>query len=109
MAGISRFIARTAAKGLMQSLHDIWIDDMTPIERRRAFEDMFPSAMGFWAEHCTWTGKRLQRPTGRRFRPSTKSRTRSPMSRRRRTSRIARNPRPHDAPRIQPSRAGKAG
>jgi len=63
IAGISRFIARTAAKGLMQSLDDIWAADLRPLEGRRAFEDMFPAAMGFWAEHCTWTGKRMQRPT----------------------------------------------
>ena len=62
IAGISRFIKRVAAKGLIQTLDDVWAVDLPPIERRRAFEEMFPSAMGFWATHCTWTGKRMKNP-----------------------------------------------
>lgn len=61
MAGAARFVARVAAKGLMQTFEEIWARDRSPIESRRAFEDLFPSAMGFWATHCTWTGKKMQR------------------------------------------------
>ncbi len=61
-AGAARFLTRTARKGLTATLEAIWREDRSPLERRRAFEGLFPSAMGFWAEHCTWTGKRLPSP-----------------------------------------------
>ena len=61
-AGAARFLARTSRAGLAGTLDALWRDDCTPIARRRAFEALFPSAMGFWAEHCTWTGKRLASP-----------------------------------------------
>jgi len=61
LAGATRFIARTAAKGLAESLDAIWETDLSPTARRRAFESLFPGAMGFWADHCTWMGKALDR------------------------------------------------
>jgi len=61
-AGAARFLARTSRAGLAGTLDALWREDYTPVARRRAFEALFPSAMGFWAEHCTWTGKRLASP-----------------------------------------------
>lgn len=63
LAGAARFIARTARDGLVGSLERIWnVAGPSPVERRRAFEDLFPTPMGFWAYHCAWTGKKLARP-----------------------------------------------
>lgn len=62
MAGAARFIARTARDGLTETLERIWLEDLKPLARRRRFEELFPSAMGFWAAHCTWGGKTLTRP-----------------------------------------------
>jgi len=62
LAGAVRFLARTSGEGLAGALERVWAQDTTPIKRRRALEALFPSAMGFWAEHCTWTGRELKRP-----------------------------------------------
>lgn len=62
MAGAAGFLARTSKRGLHETLRDIWKQDLKPIKRRRAFEDLFPTAMGFWATHCTWTGQAMQKP-----------------------------------------------
>ena len=62
LAGAARLVARTAQHGLMDTLEDIWREDLKPVARRRRFEELFPKAMGFWASHCTWTGKRLTKP-----------------------------------------------
>lgn len=61
MAGAAGFLARSSKVGLADTLHTLWKKDLRPIDRRRAFEDLFPSAMGFWATHCTWTGKALEK------------------------------------------------
>lgn len=63
MAGAARFISRTSKKGLATLLDEIWNADAKPLARRRMFEDLFPRPMGFWADHCTWTGKQLAKPT----------------------------------------------
>lgn len=63
LAGAARFIARTAQHGLVDTLEDIWREDLAPLARRRRFEELFPTALGFWASHCTWTGKRLAKAT----------------------------------------------
>lgn len=63
LAGAARFLARTAATGLVETLEDIWAQDLTPIERRREFESLFPKPMGFWSTHCTWAGKQMARPS----------------------------------------------
>ena len=62
LAGAARFLRRTAAEGLTNALESVWQQDLTPLGRRRVLEDFFPKAMGFWAAHCTWTGKRLKTP-----------------------------------------------
>ena len=62
LAGAARFLGRTAKPGLSAALEAIWEDDVKPVERRRAFDGLFPSPLGFWAERCTWTGKRMARP-----------------------------------------------
>ena len=62
LSGAARFFARTAQAGLATCLRHIWRGDATAIERRRAFEALFPRPVGFWANHCTWTGKQLKRP-----------------------------------------------
>ena len=62
VAGAARFLARTAKDGLVESLDAIWRQDMKPIQRRRAFQNLFPAPMGFWASHCTWTGKPMAKP-----------------------------------------------
>ncbi len=61
LAGVARFVARTAPLGLSGSLERVWQAEQRPLERRRAFEALFPRATGFWASHCTWTGKRMAR------------------------------------------------
>lgn len=63
LAGAARFLARTAGKGLVDTLEGIWAQDASPLARRRLFEGLFPGPMGFWATHCTWTGKRMARPS----------------------------------------------
>lgn len=63
LAGAARFLARTAREGLANSLSPVWREPFTQIERRRAWEELFPSPMGFWADHCSWAGKRLAKPT----------------------------------------------
>lgn len=57
MAGAALLIARTAPQGLAESLMVAWRSAETPIAQRRALEALFPKALGFWARHCTWTGK----------------------------------------------------
>jgi hypothetical protein len=63
LAGAARFVARTAQHGLFDTLDDCWKEELKPIERRWRFEELFPSAMGFWASHCTWTGKKMTAPS----------------------------------------------
>lgn len=63
LAGAARFLTRTAAGGLTQALDQPWLEECTPIVRRRRFEALFPGSTGFWAEHCTWTGKKLRTPS----------------------------------------------
>ncbi|MCH7958862.1 MAG: DUF2851 family protein [Candidatus Hydrogenedentes bacterium] len=63
LAGAARFVARTAPAGICESLEAIWREDAPPLTRRRKFEALFPGAQGFWATHCTWTGKRMERPS----------------------------------------------
>jgi len=63
LAGAARFLARTADTGLTQALEQIWREECAPLARRRCFEALFPGASGFWAEHCTWTGKKLRTPS----------------------------------------------
>ena len=62
LAGAARFLARTALDGLAETLEAVWREDLGSVARRRRFEELFPGAMGFWATHCTWTGKRLEKP-----------------------------------------------
>lgn len=62
LAGATRLIARTEQLGLAATLKRIWEEDCKPIERRKQFEALFPKGVGFWAEHCTWTGKKLSTP-----------------------------------------------
>lgn len=62
LAGAALFLSRTAADGLLETLEDIWRADRKPVQRRRAFEALFPAPMGFWATHCSWTGRPMQRP-----------------------------------------------
>lgn len=62
LAGAARLVARTAQDGLIDNLEKIWRQDMSHVARRRAFEALFPGPMGFWAQHCTWTGAPMTRP-----------------------------------------------
>ncbi|MDX9974911.1 MAG: DUF2851 family protein [FCB group bacterium] len=62
LAGAARFLSNTAREGLHETLERVWHHDLAPVPRRRALEDLFPSPSGFWADRCTWTGKRLPRP-----------------------------------------------
>lgn len=62
LSGAARFLARTGRRGLLDALLEIWRADAKPAKRRAMFRDLFPDAMGFWAEHCAWTGKRLSKP-----------------------------------------------
>ena len=63
IAGVTRVIARASIAGLAELLDNVWREDATPLERRRAFEELFPSAMGFWSTHCTWTSKKMAKAT----------------------------------------------
>ncbi len=62
LAGAALFVARTAREGLTETLQSIWHQELSPLRRRKAFEALCPAPMGFWAEHCTWTGKELPKP-----------------------------------------------
>lgn len=62
LAGAARVLARTSREGFSAAVSEVWTKNLTPAARRKAFEALFPSALGFWAEHCTWTGKRMKRP-----------------------------------------------
>jgi len=61
MAGVARFVARTANSGLVATLDDLWGRETKPAELRAEFEKLFPNATGFWATHCTWDGKKMTR------------------------------------------------
>jgi len=63
IAGAAMFLSRTARDGLSETLEQIWLDDLTTEKRLSAFEGLFPKYLGFWATHCTWTGKQMARPT----------------------------------------------
>ena len=62
MSGMARILSRTASSGLLETFEDIWRHDWLPLKRRIAFEKLFPRPVGFWATHCTWTGKKMTRP-----------------------------------------------
>ncbi|MCC6793718.1 MAG: DUF2851 family protein [Candidatus Hydrogenedentes bacterium] len=62
LSGAARFLARTSREGLWKALELVWRSNANVKARCAAFEELFPQAMGFWAEHCTWTGKRLAKP-----------------------------------------------
>jgi len=62
LAGAARFLARTANPGLAAALESRWREPLAPLALRRELEGLFPRPMGFWAEHCTWTGKRMRQP-----------------------------------------------
>lgn len=62
IAGVARLIARTAQDGLAHTLDRLWRSDFRNVQRRRAFEELFPRAMGFWANRCTWNSNPLPRP-----------------------------------------------
>jgi hypothetical protein len=59
LAGAARMLSLNAREGLLEALERVWHKDLAPVQRRRAFEDLFPTPSGFWADRCTWTGKRL--------------------------------------------------
>ena len=61
LAGAARFLARTARDGLHATLQRIWRVPGGPLERRRAFERLFPRPLGFWATHYSWAGRELTR------------------------------------------------
>jgi len=63
MAGAALFIARTAQTGLAEGLIELWHRNEKPMALRKAFEGLFPNALGFWGKHCTWTGKTMRTPT----------------------------------------------
>ncbi len=63
LAGAARLIAKTSTDGMLSALDTIWNQDAKPLVRRRAFEELFAKPTGFWAKHCTWTGKTMQRPS----------------------------------------------
>jgi Protein of unknown function (DUF2851) len=62
LAGAAVFVSRHANTGLTAVLDDIWRRDAAPVQRRKMFEDLFPRPLGFWTNHCSWTGKCLGRP-----------------------------------------------
>jgi hypothetical protein len=62
LAGAARIIARTARDGLAQTLDAAWLEDLAPAKRRKALEALFPTALGFWANHYAWTGTKLAKP-----------------------------------------------
>ncbi len=62
LAGAARFLARTADVGLLESVEAIWREELASKARIEAFQALFPTPMGFWANHCTWTGKTMGMP-----------------------------------------------
>ena len=63
LAGAAAFIARTSQPGLAKTMHGWWQDNLKSVARRRTMERLFPTGLGFWSTHCSWTGKRLPRCT----------------------------------------------
>lgn len=63
LAGAARFITRTADYGMQKKMEMLWRASMPPVARRRAIEDFFGGAMGFWANHCSWHGDSMTRPS----------------------------------------------
>lgn len=61
LAGAAYVVTRTAHEGLHERLKQIWSEKCSSRERRRLFEKLFPPAVGFWAYHCSWTGKTAKR------------------------------------------------
>lgn len=62
LAGAAAVLSRTAATGLLEAFESVWRKEMSPISRRKAFEEVFPLPHGFWANHCTWDSKTMARP-----------------------------------------------
>lgn len=62
LGGMARVIARVARDGLFESVMAVWRAGLGDRPTREAFARLFPNAMGFWATHYTWQGKRLERP-----------------------------------------------
>jgi hypothetical protein len=62
LAGAAHFLARTAREGLHETLMGVWREDLPPLARRKRLESLFSNSLGFWAAHCTWTGKQLTHP-----------------------------------------------
>ncbi len=60
LAGAARFLTRTADRGLDKRLDLIWRQSTASVERRRALENLFGGATGFWANHYRWQGKRVR-------------------------------------------------
>lgn len=63
LAGAARFLTRTADYGLQKKLEMMWRTPMSPMERRQAIEAYFGSAVGFWANHCSWQGESMPCPS----------------------------------------------
>ncbi len=61
LAGAARLVARTAKRGLLAALEELWRGEEPPLARRRTFEALFSPALGFWTTHCAWNGKSLAR------------------------------------------------
>ncbi len=57
LAGLAALVGRTSRQGLVQGLDRFWKEEERPVALRRAFEALFPTAMGFWANHY-----RIDRP-----------------------------------------------
>lgn len=51
IAGLANVLGRVARDGFVETLDRLWKSYDDPITLRRAFEDLFPGAMGFWATH----------------------------------------------------------
>ncbi len=60
LAGAARFLTRTADQGLNKRLELICRQPAGPVERRRALEQLFGGATGFWANHYRWQGDRVR-------------------------------------------------
>lgn len=73
IGGFCVFMGRIAHKGLAETIETVWRMHDTPLDARRAFEKLFPRALGYWANHCTWNGRALSRPSS----PLGESRVRS--------------------------------
>lgn len=62
LAAAALFITRLGSSGFWDTLYRLWHEPRTPLQYRRAFEQLFPKPVGYWATHTGWFQAPLPKP-----------------------------------------------